>query len=126
MTSWSVNYRGYTIHGTVEGRRERVTYQSPNWPTDPRIVKAPSRDTAERWIREELARLKVGTEGVAYLAQAREEVVNPLTRRVHFRKCWRLVDEKGEDLVLGYFKDVGAAREFCLWKKWALLEHFDY
>ncbi len=56
MPSTSFRYKGYTIRVSDLLGPEEVTYQSPFWPSDPRIVKAPSLDTAKRWIREECRR----------------------------------------------------------------------
>jgi len=121
MTLWSINYRGYTIHG--KAAKSEVTYQSPAWPADPRIVKAPSLETAKRWIREELRRLKKhGLKNAVYLAKALEET----TDLKRWRTCWRIINADKEDLVQPYFQTKDDAREFADKHGWALLEHFDY
>lgn len=120
MSFYTVYFRGYRIHG--ESEKAQVTYQSSPWPADPRIVKAPSLETAKRWIREELRRIeKHGLKNAVYLAQAREE----LGRR-SWRQCWRIIDADKQDLIQPYFQTKDEAREFADKRGWALLEHFDY
>lgn len=119
MSLWSTNYKGYIIH--TNSTTAKVTYQSPAWPADPRIVKAPSLETAKSRIREELRRIeKHGLENVVYLAQARAEL------GLRWRQCWRIIDSGKQDLVQPYFQSKDDAREFADKRGWALLEHFDY
>lgn len=121
MTLYSLRYRGYTIH-TKAGKSE-VTYQSPAWPNDPRIVKAPSLNAAKGRINEELRRInKHGPRNTIYLAKVQEET----TCRGRWRTCWRIINADKEDLIQPYFRTIPEAREFCEKRGWALLEHFDY
>lgn len=126
MSLLSLNYKGHTIH--TDSTKAEVTYQSPAWPADPRIVKAPSLETAKRWIREELRRIeKHGLRSAVYLAQAREEIRRPPGRRgVYWVKRWRIIDADKQDLVQPYFQTKDEAREFADKRGWTLLEHFDY
>lgn len=119
MSMLSLRYKGYTIH--TNSTTAKVTYQSPAWPADPRIVKAPSLETAKRWIREELRRIeKHGLKNAVYLAQAREETPRG------WCQCWRIIDADKQDLIQPYFQTKDEAREFADKRGWALLEHFDY
>lgn len=121
MTLWSINYRGYTVHGNAT--KSEVTYQTPAWPADPRIVKAPNLNAAKGRINEELRRIKKhGLKNAVYLAKALEET--PDLKR--WRTCWRIINADKEDLVQPYFRTITDAREFCENRGWALLEHFDY
>lgn len=125
MSLFTLVYKGYSIHGTAA--KPEVTYQSPAWPADPRIVKAPSLETAKRWIREELRRLKKhDLKNAVYLAQAREKIGNR-----SWCQRWRIINADKDDLVDRlfnpcYFNTKDDAREFADKHGWALLEHFDY
>lgn len=121
MSLFTLRYKGYTIQGAAA--KSEVTYQSPSWPADPRLVKAPSLNAARGRINEETRRIeKHGLKNAVYLAKAQEET----TRRNRWRTCWRIINADKEDLVQPYFRTIPEAREFCEKRGWALLEHFDY
>ena len=125
MSLFTLRYKGYTIQGAAA--KSEVTYQSPAWPADPRLVKVPSLETAKRWIREELRRIeKHGLKNAVYLAKDEEVKGSPGKGYVHVRYVWRIINADKEDLVQPYFRTIPEAREFCEKRGWALLEHFDY
>ncbi len=125
MSFYTLNYKWFTIQGNAA--KKGVTYQPPRWPTDPRIVKAPSLETAKRWIREELRRIdRHGWSNTVYLAKGEEVTGAPGKGYVHVRYVWRIIDADKQDLVQPYFQTKDEAREFADKRGWALLEHFDY
>lgn len=126
MSMLSLRYKGYTIH--TYSTTTKVSYQSPAWPADPRVVTSPSLETAKRWIREELRRIeKHGLKNAVYLARAREEIRRPPGRRgTYWVKRWRIINANKDDLVQPYFQTKDEAREFADKRGWALLEHLDY
>lgn len=117
MTGFSLNYHGYTISGRAN--ENPVQYQSPEWPDDPRIVKAPSLETAKRWIREEIkrkARFPDGRRG--YLVKSWFATTKSTV--------WRITNPDMQDLVQPWFSTSAEAREFAETQGWLLLEHFNY
>jgi len=119
MTIWSMNYHGYTISG--DAAKENCQYQSPDWPDDPRIVKAPSLDTAKRLINTEIRRRDQTPNGNhVYLKKDRQEV------NLNWVTPWVIVDAQGKDLVQPWFNSQAEAREFAYSREWVLLEHFNY
>lgn len=117
MTTYSLNYHSYTISG--DAAKKKCQYQSPEWPNDPRIVRAPSLDTAKRWIREECRRRE-------HFPNGRE--VYLLKSWLATTRCdvWRIVNAQKEDLVQPWFGSPVQAREFAYYRGWVLLEHFNY
>lgn len=130
MSFYTVYFRGYRIHG--ESEKAQVTYQSPAWPDDPRIVKAPSLETAKRRIREELRRIeKHGLKNAVYLAKGEEVQGSPGKGYRHVRYVWKILNADKDVLVdrlfnPHYFNTKDEAREFADKRGWTLLEHFDY
>lgn len=130
MTFCSINYKGYIIH--TNSTTAKVTYQSPAWPDDPRIVKAPSLETAKRRIREELRRIeKHGLKNAVYLAKGEEVQGSPGKGYRHVRYVWKILNADKDVLVdrlfnPHYFNTKDEAREFADKRGWTLLEHFDY
>ena len=128
MPSTSFRYKGYTIHvsdlsgsdlsGSDLFGTPTVTYQSPFWPSDPRIVKCPSVDTAKRWIREECRRVAARTRKFQFLKK--------LAPRTYL-----IVDKEGKPQDLEFlgstaFKTPQAARDYAESQDFALFEHFNY
>lgn len=126
MPSTSFRYHGYTIHvsdllGPDLSGTPTVTYQSPFWPSDPRIVKAPSVETAKRWIREECHRATQHPGAFWFLKKIG---ISPTT-------AYRIVDQYGHPLAPDYpdirpFKTVQDARDYAESQGFALFEHFNY
>ncbi len=122
MPSTSFRYHGYTIHvsalsGSDLSGSQTVTYQSPFWPSDPRIVKAPSIDTAKRWIREECRRVAACTRKFQFLKKVG---IAPTTAYV-------IVDKEGKPLTdPPYFNSIQDARDYAESQDFALFEHFNY
>jgi len=120
MTIWSMNYHGYTISG--DAAKKTCQYQSPEWPNDPRIVKAPSLNTAKRWIREEVWRKGRFPNGDhVYLKKTLYGRANRL-----FRTGWLIVDRHGEPIGETFLDTAEQARESAYYKGWVLLEHSNY
>lgn len=121
MPSTSFRYHGYTIHISDLSGSLKITYQSPFWPSDPRIVKAPSIDTAKRWIREETRRLSGCTGSIWFLKKVG---IAPTT-------AYLIVDRSGNRLIPAYlditaFKTPQEARAYAESQDFALFEHFNY
>ena len=126
MPSTSFRYHGYTIHisdlsGSDLSGSQTVTYQSPFWPSDPRIVKAPSVDTAKRWIREEVRRARQYPGAIWFLKKVG---IAPTT-------AYLIADRFGNRLIPAYlditaFKTVQDARDYAESQDFALFEHFNY
>lgn len=121
MPSASYRYKGYTIHVSDLLGPEEVSYQSPFWPSDPRIVKCPSIDTAKRWIREEVRRLSWCTGTFWFLKKVG---IAPTT-------AYLIVDQYGIRLIPAYFdipdfETPQDARAYAESQDFALFEHFNY
>ena len=118
MPSASFRYKGYTIRVSDLLGPEEVTYQSPFWPSDPRIVKAPSVDTAKRWIREECRRVAWYPGSIWFLKKLAP-------------RAYQIVDKAGIRLIPAYskisdFETPQAARDYAESQDFALFEHFNY
>lgn len=123
MPSISFRYHGYTIHvsdllGSNLSGNPETTYQSPFWPSDPRIVKAPSVDTAKRWIREEVRRARQYPGAIWFLKKLAP-------------RAYQIVDSTGIRLIPGFFdiptfKTPQDARDYAESQDFALFEHFNY
>lgn len=126
MSSTSFRYKGYTIHVSDLSGSQTVTYQSPFWPSDPRIVKAPSIDTAKRWIREECRRVAARTRKFQFLMKL--DHCHRLTVKGKCRRtvAYVIVDKEGTCLVRPYFDTPQDARDYAESQDFALFEHFNY
>ena len=118
MPSTSFRYKGYTIRVSDLLGPEEVTYQSPFWPSDPRIVKAPSVETAKRWIREEVRRARQYPGSIWFLKKLAP-------------RAYQIVDRSGNRLIPAYskisdFETPQAARDYAESQDFALFEHFNY
>ncbi len=136
MPSTSFRYHGYTIHisdlsGSDLSGDPTVTYQSPFWPSDPRIVKAPSVDTAKRWIREECRRVAARTRKFQFLMKLTQTCRIKFGGRDYTTPTYLIVDKDGllltsTDLDIPAFKTVQDARDYAESQDFALFEHFNY
>lgn len=121
MPSTSFRYHGYTIHVSNLSGSQTVTYQSPFWPSDPRIVKAPSIETAKRWIREEVRRARQYPGAIWFLKKVG---IAPTT-------AYLIVDQYGNRLIPEFldsaaFKTPQEAWAYAESQDLALFEHFNY
>ena len=118
MPSTSFRYHGYTIHVSDLSGSPKITYQSPFWPSDPRIVKAPSIETAKRWIREECRRVAWYPGSIWFLKKLAP-------------RAYQIVDSTGIRLIPAYskisdFETPQEARAYAESQDFALFEHFNY